>query len=291
MNKYKCALLAFAFAGSLSACKPRVVDMPNSIAVADLAALLNGQMISHDAQAEDEFFFHEQNEDRVVALRQFIPLGPNSAVALTRAQTASGTAASFVRGDAHAESALVGLVYLKWAENKWTVNKRLTGEMKLGSHGEYGQVTVLELRPGLKAVLIYSGGVWQGSSITFGDVIPLDYSIPHSVANIAVESSNEGGCGPETDCWSADSVVTLKPSAKKGAMPEIQVGQTLTWSISPFNEPAFQNLDDVAQEAMRQKYQGDDVPRRQEVSNAQLVYKWTGKKFELKSGKNIVPEI
>lgn len=291
MKKCTCILLVIALTALLSACKPRVVEMPNGITVAELATLLDGQMVSHDAQAEDEIFLHEPNEDRVVALRQFVRLGPNAAVVLTRAQTAVGTAASFQRGDAHAESALVGLVYLKWADNKWTVNKRLTGEMTLGSHGEFGQVDVLELRPGLKALLIHSGGVWQGSSITRGDVIPLDYSAPHSIASIALESSNEGGCGPETDCWNASSVVTLKPSTKKGAMPEIHVAQTLSRLISPFNEPSFESLDDAAQEALRQKYQGDEVPRREEVSHAQLVYKWTGKKFELKSGKNIVPEI
>lgn len=265
--------------------------MPSSITVSELAVLLDGQMVSHDAKAEDEFFVHEQDEDRVVALRQFVRLGADSAVALTRGQTAVGTASSFERGNAHAESGLVGLVYLKWVNNKWVVSKRLSEALQLGSHGEFGQADVINLKPDLKALLIHSGGVWQGYSITFGDVIPLDQSVPHVIASIALESDNEGACGPESDCWRATSALTLKPSAKAGGMPEIHLKQTLTRSFSPFNEPAFLELDESAQEAVRSKYEGHDVPRRTEVSHAQPVYKWTGKAFDLKVGQNIVPEI
>lgn len=291
MNKRQRILLTAMLAAVLSACKPALKEMPGSISVAELATLLDGQMVSHDAKSEDEIFVHEQDEDRVVAFRQFVRLGADAAVVLTRAQPAVGTAASFQRGDAHAESALVGLLYLKWVDNKWTVSKRLTSDMSLGSHGEFGQVDVVALRPDLKGLLIHSGGTWQGSTMSFGDLILLDGSLPHVIANIALGSDNEGACGPDADCWHASSAVTFKAATKPAAMPEIHVAQTLTRAFSPFNESSFLSLDDSAQEAVRQKYTRDEVPRRTEVSHAQLVYKWTGQRFELKSGKNIVPEI
>lgn len=275
----------------LSACKPATQPMPERISVSELATLLDGQMVSHDAQSEDEFIASEEGEDRVVALRQFVRLGPNVAVVLTRAQPIAGTPASFQRSDSHAESGLVALVYLKWQDNKWTVAQHLPSSVALGSHGEFGQADVVELRPGLKGLLIHSGGVWQGYSITLGHLIPLDQTVPHVIANMDLESDNEGACGPDADCWRASSTVTFKPSAKAGAMPEIQLKQTLTRSISPFNEPAFQALEETAQEAVRKKYEGDDVPRRKEVTHAEPIYRWTGKAFELKVGENIVPPI
>lgn len=284
-------LAAATLTALLTACKPAAVAMPSGIAMSELATLLDGQMVSHKADGEDEIFLNEEGEDRVVALRHFVRLGPDSAVVLLRAQLAIGTAANFERSNAHAESGLVDLVYLKWIDNKWTVSKQLSSELGLGSHGEFGQVDVLTLRPDLQALLIHNGGVWQGYSIDHGDVVPLDQSTPHVIAHLTLASSNDGACAPEADCWDAGSTVTLKPSSKKGAMPEIHVAQTLTQSISPFNEPSFQDLDEVAQDAMRQKYQGDDLPRRQEVSHAHLVYRWNGKQFDLKVGKDIVPEI
>lgn len=288
--------LALASALFLGACTPGAQPMPEAISIAELARLLGGELLEREATSgEEEFLLAEDGRSRAVALRLFVPLETDQAVVLTRSQEIRDSGDGPERNNAHASGGEVDLTYLRWQGRRWIVVERYAAAMELGSSGEFGNVESLDLARGpqaLKAVLIHSGGSWQGLTMDSVDLIPLDGKPPRSVLSQPVASDNQGACEAEQDCWSATSALKLLPAGPGKGMAAIRIEQTLETEPSPLKQPAFLELSAEDREALRSRYDSPAAPpREQTTTRAAMVFEWDGSRYVLRAGKNIVPSI
>lgn len=291
--------LLLALALFLGACTPGGQPMPQVISIAELSRLLGGELLERDATSgEEEFLLTEDGHSRAVALRLFVPLEPDRAAVLTRSQEIHDSGEGLERDNSHASGGEVDLTYLRWQGRRWVVVERYAAAMELGSSGEFGRVESLDLArgledsPALKAVLIHSGGSWQGLSMDSVELVPLDGKPPRSILSQPVASDNQGACDAEQDCWSATSTLKLLPAQPGKGMAAIRIEQTLETAPSPLKQPAFLELSAEDREALRSRYDSPAAPpREQTTTRGTMVFEWDGKRYVLRSGKNIVPAI
>lgn len=285
------ALLALALAG----CTPPAQPMPESISVPQLAQLLGGELMERDTSAEEEFLMAEDDHARVVAIRLFVKLGQDRAAVVARSQSVHGSGKERERNNSHASGGDLDLVYLRWQGRRWIVDRHYAAALQLGSSGEFGHAESVDLArgpQGLKGVLIHSGGTWQGLSMDSVDLIPLDGKAPRSVLSQPVASDNQGACDAEQDCWSAVSVVRLQPDAAPGKMAAVRIEQTLESEPSPLKQPAFRELGAEDREALRRRHESaTPPPREQTTTRGAMIFEWDGSRYQLRSGRNMVPEI
>ena len=265
--------------------------MPETIALPELASLLNGKMLTDVGDQEDEFWVHEGADTRFKGLRKVVKVAPDELAVLTRSLAATGEGKDLQTSVDHASSGDVDVHYVHWDGRRWVLKASYIAALSLGSYGEFGDVETIELKHGLKALLIHSGGTWQGYSVDVADLLLLDHKEPRSVLEVMMASDSDGACAPELDCWQATSKMIVNASGKLDQMGELRVEQTLVREPSPLRETNFETLSEEAQEIILQRMQDAPPKRRKIVSHSTLIYRWDGQRYVLRSGKNLVPTI
>lgn len=285
-------VLAIAgFVSLMMGCTATNQPMPATIALQELAPLLKGQMLPHVDKEEEQFWMREDDHTRVVALRKVVKVAPDELAVLTRSLEAIGEGKDVQTSVGYASSGDVDVHYVHWDGHHWVLRASYIAALSLGSSGEFGDVEVMEPKRGLKAFLIHSGGTWQGYTVDAADLVLLDHGKPHSVLEVTMASDSGGACVPELDCWEATSRLIQTTPSKDGQMADLRLEQTLVQEPSPLREPAFEGLNEEAQKIIRQRMEETPPKRRQIVSHSTLVYRWDGRQYVLRMGKNLVPSV
>lgn len=272
---------------ALAACSGQ--PMPAALNATDLAALLGGSLQPSES-GEPEVAITRGQDLHLLAVRQMVPLDDDEAALITRSQRATRDGETLTRDNGHAVGGGLDVHYLKWTGQQWQVTASHLASLNVGAFGEFGKVTVLEPKPGLKAVLVHGGGTWQGHTAEHVTMVLLDRQAPRSVLSLASASDNLGACAPEDLCWDAQSTVKLKANEDEG-MAEVRVEQYMQEQPSPMESPAFKAMAPDAQAIVRQRMVETPPKRNVLATRGLLIYRWDGKAYRLQSGTNLVPPI
>ena len=275
----------------LSACQPAGQPMPQQVSVETLASLLQGHLQPAKPGEDRELWLERDGGLYLIDLRQVVPVAPDEVAVLTRSMPAGKEDGKITSMVGHGNGGGVDLHYLRWDGQRWALKSSQLAGFEAGSFGEYGKSQVVDLGGGRKGLLIYSGGTWQGYTVEFADLVPLDHSEPHSVLNMPVASSNDGACSVEKDCWDGQSTVQVVPGRLPEDMPEVRLRQTVKTALSPIDTRSLDALDEEARDALLAKMENDPPARQSRTREATLVYRWQGTRFVLKAGKSIMPDV
>ena len=230
----------------LSACQPAGQPMPQQVSVETLASLLQGHLQPAKPGEDRELWLERDGGLYLIDLRQVVPVAPDEVAVLTRSMPAGKEDGKITSMVGHGNGGGVDLHYLRWDGQRWALKSSQLAGFEAGSFGEYGKSQVVDLGGGRKGLLIYSGGTWQGYTVEFADLVPLDHSEPHSVLNMPVASSNDGACSVEKDCWDGQSTVQVVPGRLPEDMPEVRLRQTVKTALSPIDTRSLDALDEEA---------------------------------------------
>lgn len=174
---------------------------------------------------------------------------------------------------AHASPGMLNVFYLKRDGERWTVLARHLDVATMGSHGSIGDTQWIELGPGKPALIVLSGGTWQGQSIAGADIFDLAGDVRH-LGNFDVMSTNGGACAPDTDdCWDVEGKIGTADATPPAGYRDIVVD---------FTDKRYRVTEDA---------KGDFVEHPKSTSRTSARYRFDGKQYVLAEGSNPVPGI
>lgn len=173
----------------------------------------------------------------------------------------------------HGSPGLLNVYFLHRVGGKWEVLERRENIGAMGTNGYIGSVEWIELAPGRPGFILTSGGTWQGYNVGFDEVYDLADGI-RSLGGLASHSDNTGACTEQTDeCWEVSGTLRFV----EGEQP------------NPYR--------DILVDFAGKKYtvtEGKDgrVIEHPKASVKETArYRFDGKKYELISGTNPVPDV
>jgi hypothetical protein len=299
--------------------------MPGQIDVATLAPVLGGKVVK--AGDEEEVLVGQNDEQRFLAVRALVRLAPDRVALVLRGQRVYDNDGQWQRADGHAEGGELDVVYLQWDGRRWQRQQHHAAALMLGSFGEFGKIETLQPAPDQQAVIVHSGGTWQGHSVDVATMVLLDGRKPEAVLDLMFASDNGGACTGNMWCWSATSSWRLVPGKSPKEWASFVVSQKLDEHYEPGDGTEADDEGDAPMD-------GEDVANAEEAASAaaaaaaaaasasasaasapapqpapkpvppakpaappdrhkaiELVYRWNGHHYVLKSGHNIVPGV
>lgn len=173
----------------------------------------------------------------------------------------------------HSSPGLLNVYVLQHAAGAWQVLERRENIAAMGSNGHIGRIEWVKLAPEKQGFVVFSGGVWQGYSVSMAEVFDLAEGV-RGLGGFRNHSSNAGACNEQTDeCWEVTGNLRFVDSGSPIPYRDILVDFTgRKYTVA-------NGKDD----------QGIETSKATIRETAR--YRFDGKQYELISGINPVPEV
>jgi hypothetical protein len=180
---------------------------------------------------------------------------------------------------AHGAPGVLNVYVLRAEGAGWQVAERRESLSTMGSWSNIGIVDWIELAPGKPGFIVKSSGTWQGYTGVWAHIIELGAPM-RELGTINLASDNEGGCGPDTDCWDVEGVIRFADGTDAANPPDMLVdfsGRRYHFTEDPDQAP--------------DQDQGRAITTHHDATIRQTArYRFDGKAYALVEGSNPVPD-
>jgi hypothetical protein len=180
---------------------------------------------------------------------------------------------------AHGAPGVLNVYVLRAEGAGWQVVERRESLSSMGSWSNIGSIDWIELGPGKPGFIVRSSGTWQGYTGVWAHIIELGAPM-RELGAINLASDNEGGCGPDTDCWDVAGVIRFADATDGGNLPDMLVD---------FSGKRYHFTEDPDQQP--EQGQGRAITTHHDATIKQTArYRFDGKTYALVEGSNPVPD-
>jgi len=178
----------------------------------------------------------------------------------------------------HGAQGVLNVYVLRAQDAGWQVAERRESLSSMGTWGNIGDVDWVELGPGKPGFIVRSSGTWQGHTGEWANIIELGAPI-RELGAISLASDNEGGCGPDMECWDVDGIIRFADASAGANPPDMLVD---------FSGKRYHFTEDPDQEP--DQGQGRAITTHLDATIRQTArYRFDGKTYALVEGSNPVP--
>lgn len=157
----------------------------------------------------------------------------------------------------HSTPGMLNVYVMRRQGGGWKVLERHENVATLGSEGHFSEVRWIGLGPGKPGFIVYSGGTWQGYSISVADIFELGNGV-RPLGNFNQASDNIGACGPETDeCWDIRSTIRVAGTGLHAGYPDLLADfQGKRYTVTETADKGVEHLESTVRQTARYRFDG-----------------------------------